>query len=370
MATGQPNTVLQFIRKMATTEHGRGLADAELLDRFMNGDDDAAFASLVHRHGPMVLGICRRILMNEEDAEDAFQATFLTLSRNAKSIRAQESVGGWLYSVAYRIAHKARIEAARRRKHEGSATLGQMSDPLAQLTVREAHEVLDRELAQLPDKLRVPLVLCYLEGLTRDEAARQLGWSPTMLKTRLEQARERLRKRLQSRGLAFSGALVASLFYEGTAWAAVPSTLLESTLKIAAPGATELVVPAQVAALTEGVMKTMFLTNLKIATAVLVLVAVVATGASIARLPVLAAEPPQPPKAEQPAASAADKPKAGVKPVVVKEENQLISVAWSADGKTVATVGIRSELVELADGEKALMAHSTIKIRDAKTGEL
>src|SRR5262249_7367725 len=156
---------------------------------------------LVRRHGPMVLRLCLGILQNEQDAEDAFQATFLILNRKAPSLRPRVSLGGWLFRVAYRTAQKAKIGAARRRKHEGCAAPGWVADPLAQITVREAHEALDRELARLPDKFRVPLVLCYLEGLTRDEAAHQLGWSPSTLKSRLEQARERLRLRLASRGL-------------------------------------------------------------------------------------------------------------------------------------------------------------------------
>src|SRR5262249_6995658 len=159
---------------------------------------------------------CLRILQNEHDAEDAFQATFLVLSQKAVSLRPQESLCGWLHSVAYRIAQKARIDSARRRRHEGRAASPQAADPLTEVTLREAHEILDGESARLPDKFRIPLVLCYLEGLTRDKAAQQLGWLPSTLKSRLEQARERLRTRLASRGLGLSGVLVAALFYEGT----------------------------------------------------------------------------------------------------------------------------------------------------------
>src|SRR5262245_59740927 len=227
MPSSQPNLVLRYIRKVATAESAPGPADRELLERFSTRGDEAAFAALVRRHGPMVFRLCRRVLRNEHDAEDAFQATFLALSRKAGLLRPQQSLAGWLHSVAYRIAQKARVGAARRAKHEGRAAERPAADPLAQITLREAHELLDRELARLPDKFRVPLVLCYLEGLTRDEAAHQLGWSPGTLKSRLEQARERLRRRLSSRGMALSGALVASLFYDEAASAAVPSALLD-----------------------------------------------------------------------------------------------------------------------------------------------
>jgi RNA polymerase sigma factor (sigma-70 family) len=272
MPSSQASPVLRYVREVATAEYLPNLADRELLERFITRHDQTAFAVLVHRHGPMVRRLCLHVLHNEQDAEDVFQATFLVLSRKAASLRPQESLAGWLYSVAYRIAQKARIDAARRRKHEGRAAIPQVADPLGQITLREAHEVLDRELARLPDKFRAPLVLCYLEGLTRDEAAHQLGWSPSILKSRLEQARDRLRARLASRGLALSGPLVASLF-SGEALAAVPPVVPGATVKAAmvaaAGGAAGSVVSARVAALAEGVVKAMFSTKLEIATAAL-----------------------------------------------------------------------------------------------------
>src|SRR5262249_17073949 len=192
MPGSQPNLVLRYPRTGAGAERALELADRELLQRFATRRDEAAFAALVRRHGPMVFHLCRRILHNEHDAEDAFQATFLVLSGKAGLLRPRTSLGGWLHGVAYRIAQKARVAGARRARHEGRAAARQVADPLAQITLAEAHELLDRELARLPDKFRVPLVLCYLEGLTRDEAAQQLGWSPGTLKSRLEQARQRL----------------------------------------------------------------------------------------------------------------------------------------------------------------------------------
>jgi RNA polymerase sigma factor (sigma-70 family) len=225
----------------------------------------------------MVFRLCLRILQNEHDAEDAFQATFLILNQKATSLRPQVSLSGWLFSVARRVAQKARIAAARRRKHEDRAIRLRVADPLAQLTLVEAQEILECELSRLPDKFRAPLLLCYFEGLTRDEAAHQLGLSPSTLKSRLQQARARLRARLAVRGLAFSGVLVASLYREATASAAVPWALLESTTElarlVAAGDAVAPVVSPQVVALVEGVTKAM-LTKLKITAGLLLLVAV------------------------------------------------------------------------------------------------
>jgi RNA polymerase sigma factor (sigma-70 family) len=285
MPNSQPNVVLRYLRTVSAAECALELADQELLERFTSRRDEAAFAALVRRHGPMVFRLCRRILHNEHDAEDAFQATFLALSRKAGLLRPRASLGGWLHDVAYRIAQKARIASARRARHEGHAAARQVADPLAQISLAEAHELLDRELARLPDKFRIPLVLCYLEGLTRDEAAQQLGWSSSTLKSRLEQARERLRRRLGSRGLALSGALVASLFYEETASAAVPAALLDATVKaatlLAAGGTAAAVVPARVASLSEGGLNAMFRTKLRVIAAVVIAFGLVGVGAIV-----------------------------------------------------------------------------------------
>jgi len=276
MISNQANPALRYIRKVAATEHARTLSDQELLDRFISQREEAAFAALVRRHGPMVLRLCRATLHNEHDAEDAFQATFLVLNRKATSLRPRDSLSGWLFSVAHRTAQKAKVAAARRHAHEMRAVSARVADPGTELTLQEAREILHRELARLPVKFQAPLVLCYLEGLTRDEAARQLGWSPTLLKGRLEQARKRLRERLASLGLALSGALAATLFQETTISAAVPATLLSSTAKavVASEFAMSPAVSAQAVALAEGVLKAKSLSKLLIAMTVLLLAGV------------------------------------------------------------------------------------------------
>src|SRR5262249_29881512 len=151
--------------------------------------EEPAFEALVRRHGPLVLGVCRRLLHNWHDAEDAFQATFWVLARKAGSITRKESVAGWLYQVAYRAAVKARTRAANQQQQERKAQPKPSTDPLAEVTGRELLGVLDEELQRLPQRYRTPLVLCYLEGKTRDEAAQELGWSVGTLKRRLEQGR-------------------------------------------------------------------------------------------------------------------------------------------------------------------------------------
>jgi RNA polymerase sigma factor (sigma-70 family) len=276
------NPARGFLREVGAVGPTLCRPDRELLEHFLSRRDAAAFAELVRRHGRMVRGLALRVLRNEQDAEDVFQATFLALSRQATSLRPRESLGGWLHRVAFRLAQKARIDAARRRKHEGLAAAAEVADPLAQITLREAHEVLDRELARLPDKFRVPLVLCYLEGLTRDEAAHQLGWPPSTLKSRLEQARDRLRARLTGSGLALPGVLVAALFDQATAKGAVlPEALVKTTAAVAAGGGGVPAVSARVAALTEGVLRTMFLAKVKYVTALALALTLVAAGAGV-----------------------------------------------------------------------------------------
>ncbi len=216
MSSAGIDDVLRHARRLVG-EKPDPMTDGDLLQRFASTGDPAAFEELLGRHGAMVLRVCRRLLPGREDAEDVFQATFLLLARKASSIRRHASVGPWLYGVALRLARQERAALARRHSHEGRAALRTPDDPLDELSVREARAVLDEELARLPQKYRSPLVLCYLEGKSRDEAAEQLGWSVSLVKSRLEQARDRLRGRLDRRGLSLSGGLLAALLLEDAA---------------------------------------------------------------------------------------------------------------------------------------------------------
>jgi len=195
--------------------------DGELLARFARGNDRAAFAEIVRRHGPLVLGVCRRILGHRPDADDAFQATFLILARKAERIERPERLGNWLYGVATRVAFKARSTAARWRARESRvAPMAPATDPLLGLAMRELRLALDEELNRLPKRHRAPLVLCYLEGKTHEEAADELGCPIGSMSWRLGRAREALRRRLVRRGLTLSVGLVFLLGCAGRAAAA------------------------------------------------------------------------------------------------------------------------------------------------------
>src|SRR5438132_1978166 len=173
-ANGKLGSFIRDVRVLLAVRGAGALSDAELLHRYTANRDEGAFAALVERHGPMVLGICRRIVRHAHDAEDALQATFLVLARKAGAIRRHEALGGWLHSVAFRVAHKLRATAMRRK--ERSAPLDTAgADSIEDLSWREVQIVVGEELNRLAAKQRAPLVLCYLEGKSRDEAAQQLG---------------------------------------------------------------------------------------------------------------------------------------------------------------------------------------------------
>jgi RNA polymerase sigma factor (sigma-70 family) len=221
-------------------------SDGQLLEGFAQRREEAAFETLVERHGPMVLGVCRRVLHQTHDAEDAFQATFLALARKADSIKT-ESVGGWLYRVAYRLAIRLKARAARLTAEELPTVPLPGSEPLVQAAWRELCAVLDEELGRLPAKFRAPLVLCYLRGNTHEEAAEELGWPLGTVRSRLARARELLRVHLKRRGLVLSVSALATLLAADLACAAVSPALLASTCRHAVSGAST--VPAHIAAL-------------------------------------------------------------------------------------------------------------------------
>ena len=181
--------ILHLIRRLVEDQRLKELPDQELLRRFSSGRDEAAFSALLRRHGPMVLDICRNMLRNEEDAEDAFQATFLVLAQRATAIRKKSSVGSWLHGVAYRTALKAQAEFAKRHKNEAGHPARTPAPSCDDLRWREVQQALHGELNRLSECYRAPLVLCYLEGNTQDQAALLLGVSRGTVKKRLEFAR-------------------------------------------------------------------------------------------------------------------------------------------------------------------------------------
>jgi RNA polymerase sigma factor (sigma-70 family) len=260
-----PRFLAQLKQSMAA-ETLTDLSDSELLRRFLTTQDAAAFRALLHRHGPMVFRICRRVLGRDQDAEDAFQAVFLVLACQAGKIRKQTSLACWLHGVAYRTGLAAREALARRRKREAEAGRTVVPARLPDDTTWvELRALLDEELERLPARLRAPLIHCYLEGLTQDEAARQLQHSKATFRRDLDRGRTLLGARLRRRGLALSAALAAPLVTDCSAAAALPAQLCAATIEIAglivAGRAVTACVSARVAALMEGVMRPMLFTK-------------------------------------------------------------------------------------------------------------
>jgi RNA polymerase sigma factor (sigma-70 family) len=303
MAAGQANRVVHHLRWIAQGCAERTQTDGKLLECFIGRQDESAFEELVRRHGPMVLGVCRRLLNNAHDADDAFQATFMVLVRKARSIVPRELVGHWLYGVACRVALHAQAQASRRRAREKQVE--DMPHPTAPVVApNDLRPVLDLELSRLPEKYRVPIVLCDLEGRSRKEVARQVGVPEGTLSSRLATARKMLADRLARRGLVAGSGVLAGLFLDGAAPAAVPGTLAISTVKAAAAGAASQAVAlgllsAQAAALTEGVMKAMLISKLKAMMAVILTLGLLTTGAGAMKLG--AGEPGPGQEAAQPA---------------------------------------------------------------------
>jgi RNA polymerase sigma factor (sigma-70 family) len=234
--------------------------DGDLLARFVAERDEAAFSALVYRHGPMVLGVCRRLLAHRQDAEDAFQATFLVLARKAAAIRHGEVLASWLHGVARRTALRLRARSSRR----GTERLGD-EEPIApgaapSAALREAMQVVDEELARLPAHYRAPLVLCYLDGRTQDEAAVQLGWTVGAFRGRLERGRDMLRKRLTRRGVNLSAALIGLGLDVAPAPAAQVSAAVSAALRRGGHEAGASAVPVQVA---EGVCRAMVIHKIR-----------------------------------------------------------------------------------------------------------
>jgi RNA polymerase sigma factor (sigma-70 family) len=304
--------VLRRLDRAGLLLDGGGWTDARLLGRFAGSHDEAAFEALVRRHGPMVLGVCRRVLRNEADAEDAFQATFLILARKAACVARRELVGNWLYGVAYRVALKAKAMNARRRVKEREAGMAPRPGP-AEEGWRRLEPLLDQELQALPGKYRAPVVLCDLQGKTRKEAAHELGWPEGTVAGRLVRARGLLAKRPARHGAVLGGVGAAALLSFESASACVPGPLLTSTVKAAAlfaagKAAAVGMVSSQVVGLTKGVLNAMLTTKFKAATAVLLAAALLTAGGALLQR---AAAQPEDPSA-RPAREAPD-PRVGVR---------------------------------------------------------
>jgi RNA polymerase sigma factor (sigma-70 family) len=319
------NSFFCHLRSAARLQHSLGLTDGKLLESYLTRQDEAAFEVLLRRHGPMVLGVCRRVLSNRADIEDAFQATFAVFVRKASTIVPREMVGKWLYGVAHRTALEARSANARRREKERK-----LAKPVAQSerAVNDLHSLLDQELARLPDKYRVPVVLCELEGRARKEVARQLGIPEGTLSSRLASARKLLSKRLAGYRSANPGAAMAMLLPTGSI---LPLTLVHSTLQaaVASPAALWRDSPS-VAALTQGVLKTMFISRLKktfALAATLVMVLAASSTEMLAHYPGSGMNP-GPRRSETPQVPAKDKAQ-------VKSDKERLEGTWVVEASVV-----------------------------------
>jgi RNA polymerase sigma factor (sigma-70 family) len=281
MSGGQLDTVLRHLRKLVGScadEDG----DGRLLERFLARRDEAAFAALLARHGPMVWGVCRRLLSEGHDAEDAFQATFLVLVRRARSLNRSGSLAAWLHAVASRVALRARAGQGRQRPLTEEVAAMNATDPASEVARRELRALIDEELRRLPEKYRGPVLLCDVQGRSHEEAARQLGCPPGSMSWRLARGRELLRRGLRRRGVTLSVGALAVLLAE-EAGAAVPAAVTEATARAALLVATGTAgaLSAPVSALVDGTARALAVARLKALAALLVLGLFVA-GAGVA----------------------------------------------------------------------------------------
>jgi len=340
MLNREPNSILRLIRRIFDYPHMRTCPDQELLRRFCREQDEAAFEAILRRHGPMVLDVCRAMLPNEADAEDAFQATFVVFAIKAKSIQKAGSLASWLHGVAYRTARKAQTAFALRQKHESLFAVREDPTMADELSWREARQIIHEELKSLPDPCRAAVILCYFEGMTQDQAAEELGLPKGTLKGRLERGRELLRLRLVRRGLGPAAIVAASALPTVTMAADLPAGLLGSLVKastsLAAGQSAAGLVPANVVALSKGVLKAMLLKRIIVASVTFALVGLFCVGSYA--ITVYAWAGPQQPKDEKrakalpalqplekgPALVPAEAVREGPKPAPEKEKE----IAW------------------------------------------
>jgi RNA polymerase sigma factor (sigma-70 family) len=336
-------------------------SDADLFDRFRAGGEEAAFALLVQRHGPAVLGVCRRVLGHAADAEDAFQATFLVLLRKADSIRRRDSLGSWLYGVAYRVASKVRGRRILTAPPSSTPAIAD-SDPAADVALREVTAVLDEEIQLLPDKYRAAIILCGLEGKTCEQAARELRWPKSSLAHRLTRARALLQSRLARRGIGVPAALLATVLAREAAAARLPTLLTLDTVRLAARVMSGTpAVHARAVALAQGVATETAPARWVIALALAASIGLTAAAGMLAALK----EPvPQPPRAESPRGVGADGH-------VVRQRFALPAEALARVGSSQLRHQLLRHLEYSPDGSLlASCGGCLLRLWDAGTGKL
>ena len=331
---------LRHLRVQLAARQHSAESDEHLLHAFTSRRDDNAFTVLVQRHGPMVLHVCRRTLGNEQDAEDAFQATFLVLASNATALRSKTSLASFLHGTAYRTAMKAKQSAARRRKHERRAATQPPADPADELSWREVRVLLDEEIARLPEIYRSVFVLCHLEHLSRAEAAQRLGLKECTVLSRLAKARKRLAQRLARRGVELTAALAAmglAAQYASALSAGLMATTIKAALAMAAGEKLTGVASASVAQLVKSATAAMVVSKAKIV-GVLLLTASLLAGASVWAFRGLAANAltPSTQPAEPSAAKVDDKPKVASPQRELAKKVAIQGRVFDPDGKPKA----------------------------------
>jgi RNA polymerase sigma factor (sigma-70 family) len=369
MSSGRLQTLIAQLRRVVEAPANGALTDAELLARWVTARDEAAFEVLLWRHGPMVLSVCRRLLSCPHAADDAFQATFLALVRKAGSINKREAVSSWLYKVAYRAALRAGGRGGQAITNDPRRLPAVAVEPGDELIWRDLRPVLDEEVERLPERYRAPVILCYFQGKTNEEAAREIGCPTGTILSRLARARERLRVRLTRRGIALSTAALGAKLGQSAASALVPAPLASSTIRAAlltAAGnsATAAGVSLPVAALTEGVLQAMLITKLKTVAGVVLALGMLGVGGGALGYRTLAGEGNGAPKPGEPAAKAAQ---AG--PKAAGEGKQLLADDLRDEARRLrdalqAERDRAAELAKLAEEVKARLNAKNAQAED------
>jgi RNA polymerase sigma factor (sigma-70 family) len=381
MSRAQADKLMRHIRRLVAAENPQ-VEDQKLLRRFTATGDEQAFEALVLRHGPMVLRVCLGILKNSHAAEDAFQATFILLFRKAGYIRKHQSVSSWLYKVAYHVAIRARAASRERSRREAHvAERGFSATNQDDVTLGELQRVLHEELQRLPERFRASLVLCCLQGKTRDEAALDLGWTLGTLKARLEKGRSLLQARLVRRGIALPAAVGAGLWSNEILAASVPSHLIDSTIRaclstlpnqVASTG----VVSAEVNLLVRGGLRAMMFAKLKWIAVTMATVGLLTTGAAVLARHVLVTEQEK----DRSEAKADEQAVKGAKPTEMEKKHPRVdSQGDPLPTGAIARLGTARfrhmhniiSLLYSRDGKKLVSGSwdATVRMWDATTGE-
>ena len=309
MASNRYPSILHYLRQILADSAAAGVSDTELLRRFVDQHDEAAFELLLWRHAALVLHVCRQVLGDEQTAEDAFQATFLILARKANSISRREALGSWLYRVAYHVALKARAEMRKQKSVLRELDDRDLSAPVDCMEQREQRQILVEEVHHLPTKFRAAIVACYLEEKTLEEAAQQLGWPRGTVASRLARGREMLRRRLIRRGVSLTAGTLTSILCVQTSAAAltrlIPVTL--GTIKLFTASSA---IPPSIAVLAEGVLRAMYWTRVKIVMVVVLLAGLGGIGTTFWAAAPNPAEPQREPSSPAEAARRSDKAEA------------------------------------------------------------